>query len=477
VATAASSRAPSDDLSAETHVVDVVHRRVESRTAVATSAAERTPTTPVEVSRSDRITSPVSGARIEGLASAEGAATAAGQPGSDTSPRITTLRPIIRPGATLIRLSRSRPTVRPAITLVRVPQSSPDPLTPLHRQQATPTATTGPTARSAAVEGSAAISAPRAAGRGMVSPASVVTSATPAHRVHSSPAAAVETFGDSSGALGMRDRGAPAVRPPAVVRPGSQSTIDTADDMIWRARADAPAPVSRDGAEFLEELSRHRAVRPQPLPRRFEPVAAAIVGTRPVHLATSAPSRRALARVGKRAATTGDTIHVSTPHPTPEVIAHELVHIANPSPLPRFFDDVERGPEERVAEQVAAVIRRSPVVPRTGVLPRRSHDAPAASVARASSPGTISASGLAASITRGSPATPVVRRVETATPPQAATTTQPHDDQTAASTGESGVISSAPTSLLAQFDRIVELLEDRIINELERRGGRFRGGF
>jgi hypothetical protein len=167
---------------------------------------------------------------------------------------------------------------------------------------------------------------------------------------------------------------------------------------------------------------------------------------------------------------------VSTSHPAPEVIAHELVHIANPSPLPRFFDDVDRGPEERVAEQVAAVIRRSPVVPRTGVLPGRSRETPSASVGRVSSAGAISASGLAASITRGSPETPVVRRVETAAPPQTAATTQPNE-QTAASTNESGVISSAPTNLLAQFDRIVELLEDRIINELERRGGRFRGGF
>jgi hypothetical protein len=29
---------------------------------------------------------------------------------------------------------------------------------------------------------------------------------------------------------------------------------------------------------------------------------------------------------------------------------------------------------------------------------------------------------------------------------------------------------------LAQFERILELLEDRIMSELERRGGRFRGG-
>ena len=431
---------------------------------------------PIDISRADEVTSPGRAGRIDGPAIADGAVTAAWLAGSGTSPRITTLRPVIGPAAALIRLTRPRPTVRPAITVVRVPQSSTDPMMPLQRQQATSAAATGQTARSAAVESSPAIRAPGAGGQGMAMPAAIVASATSAQRVHSSPTAAIETLGDSPVAFGMRDRGAPAVRPPAATPPGSKSTIDTAADTIWRARTEAPTPLSHDGAEFLDELSRHRAVRPQPLPRRFEPVATAIVGTRPVHLATSAPSRRALARVGKRAATTGDTIHVSTSHPAPEVIAHELVHIANPSPLPRFFDDVDRGPEERVAEQVAAVIRRSPVVPRTGVLPGRSRETPAQSVARASSPGAISASGLAASITRGSPTTPVVRRVETAAPPQMAPTTQPHE-QTAASTNESGVISSAPTSLLAQFDRIVELLEDRIINELERRGGRFRGGF
>jgi hypothetical protein len=31
--------------------------------------------------------------------------------------------------------------------------------------------------------------------------------------------------------------------------------------------------------------------------------------------------------------------------------------------------------------------------------------------------------------------------------------------------------------LSTQFDRILELLEERILRELERRGGRFRGGF
>ena len=81
--------------------------------------------------------------------------------------------------------------------------------------------------------------------------------------------------------------------------------------------------------------------------------------------------RRALARVGKLAATTGDTIHLASPRPAPEVIAHELTHVAHPSPVPRFFDDDDRGPEERQAEQVAAIMRRAPILPRTRRRPPR----------------------------------------------------------------------------------------------------------
>jgi len=39
------------------------------------------------------------------------------------------------------------------------------------------------------------------------------------------------------------------------------------------------------------------------------------------------------------------------------------------------------------------------------------------------------------------------------------------------------VRAEAQPDLSTQFDRILELLEDRILRELERRGGRFRGGF
>jgi hypothetical protein len=33
------------------------------------------------------------------------------------------------------------------------------------------------------------------------------------------------------------------------------------------------------------------------------------------------------------------------------------------------------------------------------------------------------------------------------------------------------------TEMLNQVDRLVELIEQRVLREIERRGGRFRGGF
>ena len=131
------------------------------------------------------------------------------------------------------------------------------------------------------------------------------------------------------------------------------------------SRPDGGRAVGAAAAVFTAELGRHRPERPRPIPLSYRPMATAIVGDRPVHVSTGPASRRALARVGKRAATTGDTIHLATPRPAPEIIAHELTHVAHPSPVPRFFDDDDRGPEERQAEQVAAIMRRAPILPRS----------------------------------------------------------------------------------------------------------------
>jgi hypothetical protein len=221
------------------------------------------------------------------------------------------------------------------------------------------------------------------------------------------------------------------------------------------AAAATPAQV------FADELRRHRPEPARPLPIHYRPLATAIVGDRPVRLSTSQASRRALAKVGKAAATTADTIHVGTSRPTAEVIAHELTHVAHPSPVPRFFGDDDRSPEERKAEQVAAIMRRAPVLQRTTT----AHS-------------TVSAAALAASI---QPGATVQREITTANsgsstvaaPPPPTPASPPQQSPPAES--DSPPHDAATTD--AMFDRILELLEDRILTELERRGGRFRGGF
>ena len=246
--------------------------------------------------------------------------------------------------------------------------------------------------------------------------------------------------------------------------------------------------VGAAAAVFTAELGRHRPERPRPIPLSYRPMATAIVGERPVRVSTGPASRRALARVGKRAATTGDTIHLATPRPAPEVIAHELTHVAHPSPVPRFFDDDDRGPEERQAEQVAAIMRRAPILPRSAAAATAATTAAAGTTATRSAPstasGTISADALAASIT-GSGGTRVQRVIgghrqgRAATTPTAPALATAHPDHSHSPDGAApaGRWPAPAIDVAGQFERILELLEDRIITELERRGGRFRGGF
>jgi hypothetical protein len=98
-----------------------------------------------------------------------------------------------------------------------------------------------------------------------------------------------------------------------------------------------------------------------PLPPRFTPLARAISGARPIVLRSGPATARALATVGKSAATVDNVIHLASPAaatpPSPEVVAHELVHAARPSPIPRFFDDDHYSPEENVARSTGRLMR------------------------------------------------------------------------------------------------------------------------
>jgi hypothetical protein len=269
-------------------------------------------------------------------------------------------------------------------------------------------------------------------------------------------------------------------------------------------------------ARFLTELSRGERSQPQPLPAPYRPMAEAITGHHRVLISTDDASRRALRAVNKIAATTGDVIHLAAPPAVglrhAELLAHELTHVAHPSPAPRFFADDDRGPEERRADEIARVIARSPLAP-TASIGRRAaastgptsgdviRRAPVSRSTRGrpSDAGTTSAAALAEQITRGattsSSSTHTIRRFDDMPPlpPIPPPNTAPSLATT--STAASGNLAPGSeafwkqvesteagsdwfrSQLQANFDRIVRLLERHMIGELERRGGRNWKGY
>ena len=296
--------------------------------------------------------------------------------------------------------------------------------------------------------------------------------------------------------------GRPEPIAPLIVQRAADPDADP--EVLARATAtsiETPAPPAASlGDRFLHELSRQPAPAPQPLPERFRPMAQAITGHHRIMLSINESSRRALRSVGKVAATTDNVIHLDAPlapgRRTTEVLAHELTHVAHPSPAPRFFDDDHRSPEERTAERVAEVMARAPLAPSGTISRARDLAAPAVSraapadgtVQRSPAPsgtGTISAAALASRLSGGpkiqrtphAPATSIssdptpdtVRRFDSGTRPS-----------TSSSTGDTVTERDVQNDFRAQldlhFEYLLRRLESRMVIELERRGGRFWRG-
>jgi hypothetical protein len=314
--------------------------------------------------------------------------------------------------------------------------------------------------------------------------------------------------------------------------PPSTTSSNTSSNTSSTPLSPGDAPTLAD--RFLDELARSPRRRPEPLPQPFVPLAEAVTGHHRVMISTDDASRRALRSVGKVAATTDDVIHLAQPlrhdRRTTELVAHELTHVAHPSPAPRFFDDDDRGLEERRAEQIGKIMARAPIAPtaavnapatsgRAATNPRTA--ATTATVRRSMGPGasatTVSADDLARQLTGDGSGT--VRRAPTrgritagghrtaASPPPA--TPSPSTSSRSANAASSNsppaaaapalAKASAPTSASAEVDlasllgsteasewfrrelghhtdRIVQLLRDQIITDFERRGGRYWGG-
>ena len=161
---------------------------------------------------------------------------------------------------------------------------------------------------------------------------------------------------------------------------GSMSGSTSASMPGWTS-ASMPAPIASISAaltpaqtigeavapplavRFLHELRSRQRVETELLPMAFRPLAEEIVGSAMVTIATGVASRRALGAIGRPAATVGSTIHLAKRPDestrSQEILAHELTHVAEPSAMPRFFDDPIFSTEERSARRAEKVVRRA----------------------------------------------------------------------------------------------------------------------
>jgi len=183
--------------------------------------------------------------------------------------------------------------------------------------------------------------------------------------------------------VGRRDRGLPSVGAGGAARTGDGDP----------------------GARFLAALGTvGRGDQPAPLPGRFRPLARALTGGATVRLVTGSATRRALDVVGSAAATVGRTIYLAeAPTGTRrhrEIMAHELVHAARPSAVPRFFADPRPSAEERLAHDTGrrAAAGLPLAAARLGARP----DSAAAS-------GTVRPTAVAPRAAASAPGTPFVR--------------------------------------------------------------------
>ncbi|HET9691644.1 MAG TPA: DUF4157 domain-containing protein, partial [Acidimicrobiales bacterium] len=146
-----------------------------------------------------------------------------------------------------------------------------------------------------------------------------------------------------------------------VVRPGGRHADGAA---IAPGHHGAQRPASGPGsaaARFTDVLRRRSADAEQALPAHLQVLARALVGRPPVSMSTGPTSRAALAAAGKPAATIGRVIHLDhvpdRSARSAEIVAHELVHAASPSSVPRFFGDDHHDAEEHRAERTGTLVR------------------------------------------------------------------------------------------------------------------------
>jgi hypothetical protein len=224
---------------------------------------------------------------------------------------------------------------------------------------------------------------------------------------------------------------------------------------------------------------------PRAFPDRLLPMVRTLTGATTATYTTGSATRLALRAAGARGATTRTTIHLPT---TPDradlgLLAHELSHARTALPRPRFSlrtHDSTADTEERAAQRTANTVLRAPTGGRIATLPVGKAAGGTAAVmdaavqaAKEAAHDLIHRSGLT-----GKPTNAAATEAPTTTvfgSSAEAPSSTPADG--AARKAETALTRPATTTHLPTVDDLVRAVEQRVLSQLERRGGRYSAAF
>lgn len=273
-----------------------------------------------------------------------------------------------------------------------------------------------------------------------------------------------------------------------------------------------PGPGHSAEARWRAAVASRPLESPRPFPTRLRPLVESLTGSAQRAAYTTGPAtREALSAAGAVGASTGTVVHLPTaptgrPGPLLGVVAHELAHTRNPVSRPRFLLEVPHGAadaEERAAQAVgrrvqaagdqvaslgAGIVGDLPVGG-SGRIPDLG------GAARAALGGQLPDVGGAAAAALGGQL-PDVHLPDVSLPevrlPDIALPSVPdmHQAGTAMTHAAAGLAGSAAGALGGavsgavggalggvDIDHLADVLEQRVLRQIERRGGRYSGMF